>query len=150
MIMPLVTIGLIPNSISVPRFDARMTRIQNRGSDESDDMIPYNGTCEQTKKMQSVTAVHSTFWLKGTWSKFYEASDGPKTREYTLFGQGKRPQEGWEGKAGRDSRTGLFGKQALAGVLGSNGNNIHPLILRNSQRAAEWGSTEEVGGKVDT
>jgi len=45
MIMPEVTIiGLIPNSIRALRFDARMTRIQYRGSDESDDMIPYSGT----------------------------------------------------------------------------------------------------------
>lgn len=66
MIMPDVMIGVIPSSISVPRFEARMTRIQYRGSDESDDMIPYNGTCEQTRKMSRVTAVHSTFWLKGT------------------------------------------------------------------------------------
>ena len=65
MIMPDVMIGVIPSSISVPRFEARMTRIQYSGSDESDDIIPYNGTCEQTRKMRRVTAVHSTFWLKG-------------------------------------------------------------------------------------
>lgn len=108
MIMPLVTIGLIPSSIRVPRFDARITRIQNRGSDESDDMIPYSGTCEQTKKMQSVTAVHSTFWLKGTCADVGELSEKPKTRSHALFGQGKRPQARWEGRAGRDSKTGLF------------------------------------------
>ena len=66
MIIPEVTMGVIPSSINVPRLEARITRIQNRGSAESDDMIPYNGTCEQTKKMRRVTAVHSTFWLKGT------------------------------------------------------------------------------------
>ena len=32
-------------------------------------MIPYSGTWEQTKKIRSVTAVHSTFWLNGTWAK---------------------------------------------------------------------------------
>ena len=58
--------GVIPSSMRVPRFEARMTRIQYNGSDESEDMIPYSGTCEQTKKMRRVTAVHSTFWLKGT------------------------------------------------------------------------------------
>src|ERR1700689_5809531 len=67
MIIPLVMIGLIPSSMSVPRFEARMTRIQYSGSEESEDMIPYSGTWEQTKKIKSVTAVHSTFWLKGTW-----------------------------------------------------------------------------------
>ena len=43
----------------VPRFEAKMTRIQYKGSDEADDMIPYSGTREQTKKIRSVTAVHS-------------------------------------------------------------------------------------------
>ncbi len=40
MIIPDVTMGLMPNSIRVPRFEARMVRNQYRGSDESDDMIP--------------------------------------------------------------------------------------------------------------
>lgn len=66
MIIPLVTMGVMPSSMSVPRFEARMTRIQYSGSADSDDMIPYSGTCEHTRKMSSVTAVHSTFWLKGT------------------------------------------------------------------------------------
>jgi hypothetical protein len=43
MIMPEVTIGVIPNSIRVPLFEAKMTRIQYMGSDDSDDMIPYRG-----------------------------------------------------------------------------------------------------------
>ena len=61
MIIPEVMMGVIPSSMRVPRLEARMTRIQYNGSDESEDMIPYSGTCEQTKKMRSVTAVHSTF-----------------------------------------------------------------------------------------
>jgi hypothetical protein len=32
--------------------------------------MPYNGTCEQTKKMSSVTAVHNIFWLNGTYSTY--------------------------------------------------------------------------------
>lgn len=40
MIIPLVTIGVIPSSMRVPRFEARMARSQYSGSDESDDMIP--------------------------------------------------------------------------------------------------------------
>lgn len=64
--MPEVTMGVIPSSIRVPRLDARMTRIQYNGSDESDDMIPYRGTWEQTRKMRSVVAVQSTLWLKMT------------------------------------------------------------------------------------
>ena len=66
IIMPEVTIGVIPSSMRVPRLEAKMTRIQYKGSEESDDMIPYSGTWEQTKKIRRVTAVHSTFWLKGT------------------------------------------------------------------------------------
>lgn len=65
--MPAVTTGVIPSSINVPRFDAKIARIQYRGSEESDDMIPYRGTCEQTRKIKRVVAVHSTLWLKGTW-----------------------------------------------------------------------------------
>lgn len=60
MIIPEVTIGVIPSSIKVPRLDARIARSQYRGSDESDDMIPYSGTWEQTRKMRRVVAVHST------------------------------------------------------------------------------------------
>lgn len=40
MIIPDVTIGEIPSSIKVPLLEARMTRIQKRGSEESEDMIP--------------------------------------------------------------------------------------------------------------
>ncbi|KAJ7681573.1 hypothetical protein B0H17DRAFT_1230271 [Mycena rosella] len=38
-IMPEVMMGVMPSAMSVPRLDARMTRIQYSGSDESDDMI---------------------------------------------------------------------------------------------------------------
>jgi hypothetical protein len=44
MIIPDVTTGVIPNSINVPLFEAKIARIQYKGSDESDDMIPYSGT----------------------------------------------------------------------------------------------------------
>ena len=49
MIMPDVTIGEIPSSMSVPRFEARMTRIQKSGSELSLDMIPYRGICDDTR-----------------------------------------------------------------------------------------------------
>jgi hypothetical protein len=43
-------------------------------------MIPYSGTCEQTRKIKRVTAVHRTFWLKGTCGKkmrpAYDERDG--------------------------------------------------------------------------
>ena len=38
MIIPEVTIGVIPSSIRVPWLDAKMTHIQHRGSDERDIM----------------------------------------------------------------------------------------------------------------
>jgi hypothetical protein len=66
MIIPDVTTGVIPNSINVPLFDARIARIQYKGSDESEDMMPYSGTWEQTRKIKRVVAVHSTLWLNGT------------------------------------------------------------------------------------
>ena len=40
IIMPDVTTGVIPNSMRVPLLDAKMARIQYRGSDESEDMMP--------------------------------------------------------------------------------------------------------------
>jgi hypothetical protein len=58
---------VIPSSIKVPRFDAMMARSQYRGSDESDDMIPYSGTWEQTRKMSKVVAVHATLVLNVTY-----------------------------------------------------------------------------------
>lgn len=48
------------------RLEARMTLIQYKGSLESEDMIPYSGTCEQTRKMARVTAVQRHFWSNGT------------------------------------------------------------------------------------
>ena len=38
-------------------------------------MMPYSGTCEQTKKMSNVTAVHSTFWLNGTYGNTILSTD---------------------------------------------------------------------------
>ena len=64
--MPYVTMGEMPSSMSVPRFDARITRIQNSGSELSLDMIPYSGICEDTRKMASTIAVHITRDWNGT------------------------------------------------------------------------------------
>jgi hypothetical protein len=63
MIIDDVTMGVIPSSIRVPLLEARMTLIQYSGSAESEDMMPYSGICEQTKKMKSVMAVHMAFSL---------------------------------------------------------------------------------------
>ena len=49
--MPEVIIGEIPNSIRVPRLDARITRIQYKGSALFDCNIPYKGIWQQTKQM---------------------------------------------------------------------------------------------------
>jgi hypothetical protein len=59
IIMPDVTIGEIPSSIRVPLLDAKITLIQYNGSLESDDMIPYSGICDATKKMAKTIAVHA-------------------------------------------------------------------------------------------
>jgi len=40
MIIPEVIIVMIPSSMRAPQLDARMTQIQYRGSDESDDIMP--------------------------------------------------------------------------------------------------------------
>jgi hypothetical protein len=77
-----------------------MTRIQYNGSDESEDMIPYSGTCEQTKKMRSVTAVHSTFWLKGTLRSGEETSGRIGKKGFTRF----RRRTVWE-KSGQETKT---------------------------------------------
>lgn len=64
--MPDVTMGEIPSSMSVPRLDARMTRIQYSGSELSLDMMPYSGICEATKKIMSTIAVHMMRCWNGT------------------------------------------------------------------------------------
>lgn len=69
MIIPEVIMGEIPSSMRVPRFEARMTRIQKSGSDESEDMIPYRGIWEETRKMARTMAVHATFCWNGTISR---------------------------------------------------------------------------------
>ena len=61
--MPEVIIGEIPNSINVPRFEAIITLIQYMGSEESEDIIPYNGIWEHTRNIISVIAVHKAFSL---------------------------------------------------------------------------------------
>ena len=66
MIIPEVTMGEIPSSMRVPLFEARITRIQKSGSEESDETIPYSGICEETKKMSRTMAVHAIRCWKGT------------------------------------------------------------------------------------
>lgn len=41
--MPEEMIGVVPNSISVPRLLASIIRSQYRGSDVSEETIPYRG-----------------------------------------------------------------------------------------------------------
>ena len=57
--IPEVMIGVVPSSIRVPQLEDKITRIQYKVSEESDDMIPYSGTQEQTK-IRRVTAIHSS------------------------------------------------------------------------------------------
>lgn len=72
-------------------------------------MIPYNGTCEQTKKIRRVTAVHSNFWLKGTCT----AKSEPRltnTSHQVPCGLAKKPLEVGEGMAELDLKTELKGQ----------------------------------------
>jgi hypothetical protein len=57
---------MVPNSIKVPLLLANIIRNQYRGSEVSEDTIPYNGIWLMTKKINNVKPVHINFWLKGT------------------------------------------------------------------------------------
>lgn len=52
--MPEEMMGVIPNSIRVPRLLANIMRSQYRGSEVSEDTIPYRGIWLMTKKMRRV------------------------------------------------------------------------------------------------
>jgi hypothetical protein len=52
--MPEEMMGVIPNSIRVPRLLASIIRSQYRGSEVSEDTIPYRGIWLMTKKMRRV------------------------------------------------------------------------------------------------
>lgn len=70
--------------------------------------MPYNGTWEQTKKMRSVTAVHSTFWLNGTCvAKVSRLHLNVKSLGCVPCGRVTKLQAGTEGTDGRGSETGL-------------------------------------------
>lgn len=49
--------GVIPNSINVPLLLANIIRSQYRGSDVSDETMPYNGIWLMIKKIRSVSFV---------------------------------------------------------------------------------------------
>merc|ERR1719222_402928 len=55
--------GEMPSSMRVPLLDARITRIQEKGSAESELMMPKRGIWQHAKKMKRVIAVHNTFSL---------------------------------------------------------------------------------------
>lgn len=52
--MPEEIIGVIPSSISVPLLLANIIRSQYRGSDESEDTMPYKGIWLMIRKMSKV------------------------------------------------------------------------------------------------
>lgn len=52
--MPEEMMGVIPSSISVPRLLASIIRSQYRGSEVSDDTIPYRGIWLMTRKIRRV------------------------------------------------------------------------------------------------
>jgi hypothetical protein len=64
--MPEEMIGVIPNSIRVPRLLASIIRSQYRGSEVSEETMPYKGIWLMTRKIIRVNPVHINFWLKGT------------------------------------------------------------------------------------
>jgi hypothetical protein len=64
--MPDEIMGVIPSSISVPRLLAIIMRSQYRGSEVSEDTIPYSGIWLITRKTTSVRPVHTRRLLKGT------------------------------------------------------------------------------------
>lgn len=64
--MPDEIIGAIPNSINVPLLLAIIIRSQYKGSDVSEDTIPYSGIWLITRKTRSVKPVHTSRLLKGT------------------------------------------------------------------------------------
>lgn len=52
--MPEEMMGVIPNSIKVPRLLANIIRSQYKGSEVSEDTIPYRGIWLITKKINRV------------------------------------------------------------------------------------------------
>jgi hypothetical protein len=52
--MPEEIMGVIPNSISVPRLLASIIRSQYSGSEVSDETMPYRGIWLMTKKINKV------------------------------------------------------------------------------------------------
>ena len=54
------------SNYTVPRFEASIILSQKSGSAESAETIPYRGTCERTRNISRVTAVHVTRCWKGT------------------------------------------------------------------------------------
>lgn len=64
--IPAVTVGEIPNSINVPRFEANMTLSQQKGSDPLVFTTPYNGIQQATRYMSTIITVHRALVLKRT------------------------------------------------------------------------------------
>ena len=60
-----MTIGPIPSSMRVPRFDAKITRRAPNWS-EADFSMPKSGTSVMTKKTTRTSAVQKSFSLKLT------------------------------------------------------------------------------------
>jgi hypothetical protein len=88
-------------------------------------MMPYRGTCEQTRKMRSVTAVHSTFWLKGTCKRNIRAEGSIGKSGSTL-----RSGDETSGRIGRKGRTRLrTGLERMSQRRRrKEKRNLHPLM----------------------
>ena len=64
--MPAVTVGEIPNSISVPLLDARITLSQQKGSADAVETIPYKGIWQQIRYINVAITVHISLCLNLT------------------------------------------------------------------------------------
>ena len=71
-------------------------------------MIPYSGTCEHTRKIRRVTAVHRIFWLKGTFGGATQQDSTKLGAKCIPFDLVTKLLEELEGKARRDLKTELW------------------------------------------
>ena len=87
-IMPEEMMGVIPNSIRVPRLLASIIRSQYRGSEVSDDTIPYRGIWLMTKKMRSVNCARNLLVPKANASRFEGDFRGTYASPHQLLVEG--------------------------------------------------------------
>ena len=105
--------------------------------------MPYRGTWEQTRKMRRVTAVHSTFWLKGTCARGQQVDGGEGERWRTL-----RSGEETSGRMGKNGRTRLRNRTVRVCQLQSTRKKRGTYIRSWLERAAGVSGRDEYVVKV--